>query len=165
MLQMPLHLINRRARRAHDARRGRLGEARYNMLVQELARVIRLAFEAGDTGSLFGLEGPLRAGIRSDLCRQGWGWNSADLAARDMLDDAFRVVRAIRPTWNQGQPDWTTEAGTLIGRACCVRCHKGLPEGHHKFCSRICAQSHSAHLGRLRDASENAALDMAVRRL
>lgn len=165
MLQMPPHLINRRARRAHDARRGRLGESRYNMLVKELTRVIRLSFEAGDTGCLFGLEGPLRAGIRSDLCRQGWGWVSADLVARDLLDDAFRAARAIRPSWNEGQPEWTIHAGTLIERSMCMRCHKPLPEGHHKYCSHLCAGAHWAHLDRLKSASEDAALDMAVRRL
>jgi len=30
MLQLPAHLINRKERRARDARRGRMGEARYN---------------------------------------------------------------------------------------------------------------------------------------
>lgn len=165
MLQVPPHLINRKARRAHDARRGRLGEARYNALARELARVIRLAFEAGDTGSLFGLEGPLRAGIRADLCRQGWGWLSADLCARDLLDDAFRMVRAIRPTWDQGQPEWTINAGTLIERTLCIRCHNQLPEGHFKFCGRLCAQAHAAHIGRLKQASEAEAADMATRGL
>lgn len=167
MLQMPPHLINRRARRAHDARRGRLGESRYNILVKELTRVIRMAFEADVTGSLFGLEGPLRAGIRSDLCRQGWGWLTADLCARDLLDDAFRVARAVRPTWDQGQPEWTIEAGTLIERTRCARhgCGHDLPEGHHKFCSRLCAQAHSANIIRIKEASEESALDIAVRRL
>ncbi|SIR22486.1 hypothetical protein SAMN05421641_13124 [Paracoccus thiocyanatus] len=167
MLQMPAHLINRKERRARDARRGRLGEGRYNILVRELARVIRMAFEAGDTGSLFGLEGPLRAGIRSDLCRQGWGWLTADLCARDLLDDAFRVVRAVRPTWNEGQPEWTIEAGTLIERTRCARrgCGKKLPEGHYKFCSRLCASSHQKSIEYLREASDQRALDIAVQRL
>ncbi|SIS63302.1 hypothetical protein [Phaeovulum vinaykumarii] len=52
MLQLLPHLINRKDGRARDARRGRLGEARYNALAKELGRVIRLAFQAGATGSL-----------------------------------------------------------------------------------------------------------------
>lgn len=159
MLQMPAHLINRKERRARDARRGRLGEGRYNILVRELARVIRMAFEAGDTGSLFGLEGPLRAGIRSDLCRQGWGWLSADLAARDLLDDAFLKVRALRPAWEEGQPDWAICSGALIERTRCAKCHGPLPEGHFKFCSSGCAKVHSYRLSARREASEETIWD------
>lgn len=162
MLQMPAHLINRKERRARDARRGRLGEGRYNILVRELARVIRMAFEAGDTGSLFGLEGPLRAGIRSDLCRQGWAWLTADLCARDLLDDAFRVVRAVRPTWDQGQPEWTIEAGTLIERTHCVRCRKPLPEGYFRFCSALCRGAHHKMVTAIREANEADAYDKVV---
>lgn len=163
MLQLPPHLINRRERRARDARRGRMGEQRYNALVKELARVIRLAFQAGATGSLWGLEGPLRAGIRSDLCLQGWGWSAADLMAREVLEDAFRKAGAIRPTWNEGQPEWTIEAGTLIERDRCARCYKPLPDGKHKFCSRLCKDSHHAHIATIKQANEDRALDLAVR--
>lgn len=111
---------------------------RYEALVDNLARTIRIAFEAGETGSLWGLEGPLRASIRADLCLQGWRWKDADELARDVLAAAFRRVGASRPSWNEGQLEWTIEAGTLIERTRCVRCHKPLPEGHHKFCSHHC---------------------------
>jgi hypothetical protein len=162
MLQVPEHLQNRRARRAHDARRGRLGAARYDALLNELARVIRLAFEAGATASLWGLEGPLRAGIRSDLCLQGWRWKDADALAQDVLADAFRRVGAVRPSWNEGQPEWTIEAGTLIERTRCARCHKPLPEGHYKFCGSTCKRNHHSQLARKRNANEDAAVHMAV---
>ncbi|MFC5737716.1 hypothetical protein [Sinirhodobacter huangdaonensis] len=166
MLQLPPHLINRKERRARDARRGRMGEQRYNALVVELARVIRLAFQAGATGSLWGLEGPLRAGIRSDLCLQGWGWSAADLMAREVLEDAFRKAGAmIRPTWNEGQPEWTIEAGTLIERTRCARCGKELPETRHKFCSDLCASAMHMRVRRIKEANEETALDMAVRNL
>lgn len=162
MLQVPEYLQSKRARRAHDARRGRMGQARYAALVKELARVIRLAFEAGATASLWGLEGPLRAGIRADLCLIGWRWKDADALARDALADAFRSVNAIRPSWNEGQREWTIEAGTLIERTRCVRCHNPLPEGHYKFCSRICVASHHSHMSRLRQADEATAVRLAT---
>jgi hypothetical protein len=111
---------------------------RYGALVDSLAHTIRLAFEAGETGSLWGLEGPLRASIRSDLCLQGWTWKDADELTRDILAAAFRRVGASRPSWNEGQLEWTIEAGTLIERTRCVHCHKPLPEGHFKFCGEIC---------------------------
>lgn len=162
MLQVPPHLRNRKARRERDARRGRMGESRYNALVKELARVIRLAFEAGATGSLWGLEGPLRAGLRSDLCLQGWGWQSADLAARDVLEDAFRLAGAIRPTWNEGQPEWTIEAGTLVERTFCANCRKPLPDGRPKFCSDLCQSAFNRRLNFRKAASEDVAVKLAI---
>ena len=93
----------KRERRERDARRGRLGPGRFDALAKELVGVIRLAFEAGATATLFGLEGPLRHAIRSDLCLQGWRWTDANAMARDLMDDAFRRVNATRPTWNEGQ--------------------------------------------------------------
>jgi hypothetical protein len=103
-----------------------------------LARTIRIAFEAGETGSLWRLEGPLRASIRADLCLQGWTWKHADEVARDVVAAAHRRVGASRPSWNEGQLEWTIEVGSLIQRTRCVRCHKPLPEGHIKFCSHHC---------------------------
>ena len=153
----------KRARNERDARRGRLGPGRFDALVRELAGVIRLAFEAGATGSLFGLEGPLRHAIRSDLCLQGWRWKDADAMAREMMDEAFRAVRATRPTWNEGQPEWTIPANTLIERTRCVRCGKPLPEGHHKFCSDLCASAHGKRLAAIREADEARAVLMAIR--
>lgn len=150
-------------RRERDARRGRLGRGRFDALVKELARVIRLAFEAGATGSLWGLEGPLRAGIRADLCLQGWRWREADEMARELLAEAFRTVRATRPTWNEGQLEWTVEAGTLIERTRCVRCHKPLPEGHHKYCGEVCSSAHRAYIRRASMATEATAYEIATR--
>lgn len=142
-------------RREREARRGRLGRQRYDALVKELAGVIRLAFEAGATATLWGMEGPLRAGIRADLCLQGWTWETADLTAREMLAEAFRQVRAVRPTWNEGQPEWVIHEGLLIERTRCVHCGKPLPEENHRFCSDLCRWSHHAHLSWMKQANED----------
>ncbi|MGA0617417.1 hypothetical protein [Paracoccus sp. KR1-242] len=151
------------ARRETEARRGRLGAGRFDALVKELVAAIRLAFEAGATATLFGLEGPLRAAIRADLCRIGWRWQDADGMARELLDNAFSVVRATRPSWNEGQPEWTVHAGTLIERTLCVRCHKPLPEGHHKFCGNSCAVAHGARITRLKEMDEDRVVRSAIR--
>lgn len=153
----------KREREERDARRGRLGKGRYDVLVKELVAVIRLAFDAGATATLFGLEGPLRHGIRSDLCLQHWSWADADLMAREMLADAFRAVRAIRPSWDEGQPEWIIHAGTLIERTLCVRCGKHLPEGHFKFCSNTCAAGHSHRIARMKAAQEDHVIKIATR--
>lgn len=152
----------KQARREKEVRRGRLGRGRFEALVLELAGVIRLAFEAGATGSLFGLEGPLRHGIRSDLCLAGWRWADADTMARELMDEAFRAVRAVRPSWNEGQREWTIEAGTLIERTRCANCHKSLPEGHWKFCSSSCASSMSRFIAMLMEKREDHAIKLAT---
>jgi len=151
------------ARRETEARRGRLGRGRFDALVKELVAAIRLAFEAGATATLFGLEGPLRAAIRADLCRNGWRWQDADSMARELLDNAFSVVRATRPSWNEGQLEWTVHAGTLIERTCCIRCHKPLPEGHHKFCGHLCKTSHYGRVARIKEMDEERVVRSAAR--
>ncbi|QRZ15958.1 hypothetical protein JWJ88_13675 [Paracoccus methylovorus] len=151
------------ARREREARRGQLGKGRFEMLVKELVAVIRLAFEAGATATLFGLEGPLRAGIRADLCRQGWRWQDADDMAREMLNEAFRAVRATRPGWDEGQPEWIIHAGTLIERTRCVRCHVPLPEGHFKFCGDVCKSSYHSNLSLLKSAGEDQVIKIVTK--
>lgn len=162
-IQADLRVKRKQIRRERDAMRGRLGKDRFGLLVKELVAVIRLAFEAGATGSLFGLEGPLRAGIRADLCRQGWNWQDADSMAREMLDEAFRGVRAIRPSWNEGQPEWAVHAGTLIERTFCANCHAPLPDGKRKFCDRLCHNAFHGRLTRRKQAQDERAVKLAIK--
>lgn len=148
-------------RRERDARRGKLGPGRFGNVVKELATVIRLALEAGAIGSKFGLEAPLRQAMRSELCLQGWRWKDADDMAKELMDEALRSLRAERPSYNEGQPEWTIPANTLIERTRCVRCHKPLPEGHHKFCSEICGNSHNKAANYRMDMAEEKVAQLA----
>lgn len=152
-------------RRERDRLCGRLRKQRFEALADELARVIKLAFAAGDTGSLFGLEGPLRAGIRSDLCLAEWQWETADLMARDLLAEAFRRARAVRPTWYEGQPDWVIHEGLLIQRERCVKCGKQLPDGHKKYCSNLCADAHHHQIAEIRKGSEDVVVKIATKNM
>lgn len=155
--------LRRRARRQRDALRGRLGRARYDAILDELVRVVRLARETGATATLLNLEGPLRHAIRSDLCLQGWRWIDAHMAACDMMDEVLRRVRATRPDWYEGQPEYTVEGGALIERTRCMTCRKPLPEGHRKFCSDLCKSAHHNRIARLREANEDQAVWTAIR--
>lgn len=136
---------------------------RQNTIASEIAGVIRLAFASGEIASLWGLEGTLRASLRADLCLRGWSWSVADQAARDIVAGAHRLIGAERPDWYEGQPEWTIEAGTLIERTRCVRCHKPLPEGHYKYCSGLCSAAHHMRQSRIRHAEGERAAEMAVR--
>jgi hypothetical protein len=153
------------ARQERERLRGRMRRQRFDRLAGELARVIKLAFAAGDTGSLFGMEGPLRAGIRSDLCLAGWTWETADSMARDLLAEAFRRARAVRPSWYEGQPEWVIRPGVLIERTRCVECGKPLEPTQRKFCSTICNGRHHRRIAEMKDGAEDVVVKVATRNL
>ncbi|MFV0303423.1 MAG: hypothetical protein ACK5IP_21570 [Paracoccus sp. (in: a-proteobacteria)] len=159
---VPSPALRRRVRQERDARRGRLGAGRYGNQVKRLAVVFRLAFQAGVTGSPFGLEGPMRHALRGDLCRQGWRWKDADAMARELLDDAFRALRVSRPDWDEGQPEWTIHAGTLIERTRCARCHASLAGEQYKYCSSQCRVAHHMFWARRKEASGDRAVWLAI---
>lgn len=147
--------LRKQKRRERDKHRGKLGRERFSYASADLAKVMKLAFEAGEIASIFGLEGPLRATIRSDLCLVGWRWRDADNMARELLEDAFRKLHAMRPSWYEGQREWVIHEGVLIERTRCMTCGKKLPEGHKKFCSRLCAHIMHDRVGRVKRASED----------
>lgn len=155
-------LLRKERNRERDALRGHVGEARSQGLAHHLASVIRLAVETGKIASVFGLEGPLRAGLRAALCRQGWRWAPADLAARELLGEIFTRMGAKRPDWNEGQPEWAIEAGTLIERTRCANCHGPLPQDRRKFCSDLCAGVQHSRIARLKQADEDTVVKMVT---
>ena len=134
------------ARQENATGKDRLGRRRFETCAADVAEVIRLAHAEGATSSLFGLEGPLRHGIRSDLCLQGWRWAVADATAKDVVDDALRRVGAVRPRWKEGQPEWTDAGVIRDTRLRCAQCDAPLEIGQKAFCSRRCADSHRARL-------------------
>lgn len=155
-------MIGKPRRKTEDARRGKLGRSRLGGLVDGLAAMVRAEFEAGHIGSLFGLEGPLRHALRGDLCLQGWRWHEANTAASDLMGLVLFRVGATRPCWNEGQPEWTIEAGTLIERTFCAHCRKPLPEGSAKFCSYLCGQAHHSKIKIMKASSEALAIREAT---
>lgn len=148
--------------KAREAERGRLAKQRAEHLEDQLARLMRAAFTSGQIAYIGGLEGPLRAGIRASLCLGGWKWRDADKAAMATVAGALRRVRAVRPTWPEGQPEHVIAAGTLIQRTRCIKCHGPLPEGHFKYCGRLCAQSHFKQMENLRDGNEDTVIRMVT---
>jgi hypothetical protein len=141
-------------RKDRDAMKGTLGKDRHGGLVDHLARIVRAEFEAGNIGSKLGLEGPMGHAVRGNLCLQGWRWHDANTAAHNLMTLVQLRIGATRPSWNEGQPEWTIEAGTLIERTDCANCRKPLPEESTKFCSYLCAQAHHGRLKSARASSE-----------
>lgn len=123
-------------------------------IVAAMAKVMRRDFSDGVTASMFAYESLFIAKIRARFCLIGWPWSLADRAARDLVEQALHLTGAERPSWDEGQREWTLSPGLLIERTRCVRCHGKLPEGHFKFCSELCGNAHRLRLLRLREMNE-----------
>ncbi|MBC7131705.1 MAG: hypothetical protein H5U16_01190 [Roseovarius sp.] len=102
-----------------------------------MAGVIWRDFEDGTIPSKFAYEGVFIAELRSSLCLTGWSWPVADEAARDVVREALRLARAVRPTWAEGQHAAT---GLLVREAWCRNCGIPLRERQVHYCSASCAQ-------------------------
>ena len=132
----------RLTRAERDAARGRLAKMRAEDLARALAQLTRQALEDGRAPSKFAYEAVFRATIRAALCLQGWRWHSADDAAALVVRVALELLRAERPSWNEGQPEHVVHGGALIQRLRCANCHKPLEDHQLKFCSKLCADSY-----------------------
>jgi hypothetical protein len=135
----------------------RLNKDKREAMIARLARIMRRA-----EPTAFALESELRHRLRSKLCLEGTDYILADLLAADIVDCALRSIGAQRPSWKEGQPEWTQEGVVYIARTRCVRCHWKLPEGHYRYCSNVCASAHLMRMKYLQDG-ELARADRAAR--
>lgn len=113
----------------------------------------------------FVLEATCRHAIRSRLCLLGWTWAKADDMAAGIVRDGLCRIGAKRPSWKQGQPEWTQDGYSPIGRTLCVRCKGKLPQGHRKFCGQLCAVSHHHRMEFLQSLESGAAYDAVVQKV
>ncbi|MFS8124203.1 hypothetical protein QD336_17425 [Rhizobium sp. BR 250] len=88
--------------------------------------------------SPFEREGALRAGIRSEICLEGYSWAAADNEAANLIAEAIKRHGFARPSWLEGQPHYSASfdrcnwcGGDLAGDMSRV----GL-----RFCSAGCAR-------------------------
>jgi hypothetical protein len=128
----------------------RINRDRHRHLVETVANILR----HGDP-TKFALEAYSRHALRSGLCLKGWGWQEADAIAAEIVAAALNRIGARRPTWMEGQPEWTQDGVIVFERTRCIQCGWKLPEGHRKFCGPLC---HAAfHAARSRDDDRMAA--------
>jgi hypothetical protein len=123
----------------------KLTEARQERITRSAVEILR-----SGRSSKFEFEGPALAGVRSALCLEGWPFAAAEHTARSVIDRALNILGAVRPTWHQGQTDYTYEG--LIHRTRCIRCSGRLPDRllqysggqMSSYCSEACraAENH-----------------------
>lgn len=86
-------------------------------------------------------ESAIRAGIRSSLCLQGYAWQRSDEEAATLINNAFMNMGVKRPTWEQGQPEYT------VPRETCLWCAGAMPANYltegkkFRYCSSACAKA------------------------
>ncbi|MDJ1464937.1 hypothetical protein [Nitratireductor sp. GZWM139] len=136
----------------------RLNRDRRRYLVETVVAILKQG-----EASKFQFEATCRHAIRSRLCLNGWSWHEAEAIAKDIVDTALNRIGAYRPSWAEGQPEWSQNgAGALIERTRCIRCRSPLEEQQTKFCSKLCATSHFKAQERLQQAEESATYDLVV---
>ena len=88
----------------------------------------------------FQYEGACRHGLRSSLVLDGWRWQRADDKAAEIIEAAFKLIGAKRPSWFEGQPEFANASHRLY----CAnqKCQKPLkPNGsqwRQMYCSEPC---------------------------
>lgn len=131
-----------------EKRRRQLGSGAFKRLVEFVAGIL-----GEGRPTLFAFEGGCRHGVRSSLCLQGWKWEDADLAAASVLTTAIALTGAERPTWLQGQPEYTQDGHSPIERTRCMNCGGNLPPpengNERKYCSDICRVVYINRIARL----------------
>ena len=121
-----------------------LGKARHDRLVQWTADLLRRGIS-----SKFEYEAACRTGLRKGLCLEGWKWLDADTAAAVVVLTALNQIGAVRPTWYEGQPEYTQPGYAPVERVQCERCGTRIPDGRFersdpsqvKFCSTLCREA------------------------
>ena len=101
--------------------------------------------------SPFEFEAACRTGLRSAWCLSGWSWHRADERAHDVVERALRRNGVHRPSWQEGQPEWTQAGVTRDDRTRCARCggemEPSLSANTRLYCSAVCRNA--AHFDRM----------------
>ncbi len=103
--------------------------------------------------SKFQFEGPCRHGLRAGLCLDGESWAVADKIAAEVISEALHVLGAARPSWQEGQQEWTQDGYAPQERWHCKHCGKPLtlhdePQSGNvrQFCDEFCRNHHRIKL-------------------
>jgi hypothetical protein len=78
---------------------------------------------------------------RKKLCLRGWPWIIAQETATDIVVRALDQIGARRPSWIEGQPEYTEIGFEMRIDAVCWQCGDRLPMFKKKFCCGECQRA------------------------
>ncbi|MBB4064733.1 endogenous inhibitor of DNA gyrase (YacG/DUF329 family) [Gellertiella hungarica] len=144
----------------------KMGDELFRRHVKEASIIL-----GAGTFSKFEHEGACRSGLRSALCSDGWGWSDADIIAAGITAAALKAIGAVRPTWQEGQPEYALDGIKVVERVFCKGCGVKIPEQDSErprdYCEPRCVQAHhgrmAAIFGRQRTRMELIAAWVAKR--
>lgn len=156
MLMMSPHLQKFLARQAAKKARAALRFKDREGLIRSIGIVVSDALDAGEATTHWTFEGLLIAILRAEMCLRGITWRDADEAARAVVIEALTAMGAKRPSWQEGQPEWTDGGVIRETRTLCANCEGPLPEGHKVYCGELCgnAARHRRYWHDLEDARQ-----------
>ena len=94
-----------------------------------------------ETGSptVFAFEGSTRHQLRSAWVLEGMKWSKADEKAEAVIMLAFRKLKAIRPTWLEGQSEFARGGGRLFcANTRCAQIITRHSDQATLYCSEVC---------------------------
>ena len=156
------HVARERQKRAEKAKPLRINQDKRRHLVGTVATILK----TGEP-TRFALEAACRHSLRSALCLKGVQWAQADAIAADIVAAALRQIGAVRPTWQQGQPEWAQDGHNPVERERCRQCSGKLPDddysGRRVFCSSTCRTNWHMTVFRRKTKADDAAREIIIR--
>jgi hypothetical protein len=128
--------------------RRKLAATKEQMQRAEMVRRVAEILNDPDAPSRFAHEGAVRHGLRSAFCLAGAKWEIADVMAASIVSAALVSIGARRPTWQEGQAEWTQDGVIVVERTTCARCAGPMPEDARqgtRYCSKLCRQAVHNH--------------------
>jgi hypothetical protein len=119
------------------------------MAFQSLVKAVAERLETGEP-TVFRFEAELRHHLRSSWCLEGMRWCKADEKAEAVILLAFRFLKAVRPTWLEGQQ---ITKGTLFcaNESCAVALRI---DAQSVYCSETCRNVQSSRVWERRQAPQ-----------
>lgn len=155
-------LARDRKERAKKAKPLRVNKDKRRFLIEKVAAILKVG-----QPTRFALEAACRHSLRAALCLKGLDWGQADAIAADIVAAGLRQIGACRPTWQQGQPEWTQDGHNPIQRERCRQCHGKLPDDDYSdrrvFCSSTCRTNWHMAAFRRASNSDDAAREIIIR--
>lgn len=119
---------------------------RRGVLIHAIAVLAHEAWRDGRTSTPMGFEGAFWHALRGGLIlRYGLSWAAANAEAGAIVGEGLRQAGGKRPSWREGQPEWT-DGANVRNRDVCANCEKPLEPDQRVYCSKTCYAAHKARM-------------------